>query len=136
MAAAAVPTRPPTPYDHVNVKGLQALNFEPSQVGYKSWRALVDALLGPPLAQTLDHALRNKRFEPTDPRETNMHEFIGRLLLPSLQHLPDVVVRVTQECGQLGPKIVNLLKITYVRSGLGRHFRGQPRQPVYGAPRL
>ena len=104
---------PPSALALVDNKAMTTIKLDLTPVGIRAFKITFPAALGPLLGSTLKYALQHNLLDPTDTKTETLHGYIFNYLATIVGVYPTVLIDMTDECGELGPKCCNWLYNKY-----------------------
>ena len=87
----------------INKQALAKLTIDFTPLGMRAFMIKFDACIGAMFSEMLEYAIQNNILEPTDARTVKLHKAIYNLLVPCFGDRDDILMRMTDEVGPLGP---------------------------------
>ena len=108
-----VATSGPDAHSLINKQALAKLSINLSALGIRAFILKFTASIGAIYQEALHYAIENDVYAPTDHRTAKMHLAIYNLLVPCFDDHDEILMRMTNEVGQLGPAAIQWLRNEY-----------------------
>ena len=103
----------PDPHSLINKQALAKLSISLTALGIRAFILKFTASIGAIYQEALNYAMENEVYAPKDHRTIKLHLAIYNLLVPCFDDHDEILMRMTDEVGQLGPAAIVWLRNEY-----------------------